>query len=379
MGKDSIKEQLLAVGWTEEEFDKAYAEALVVIGVPVPAVGRGAYNRASTGDVTLSLFSFILLGIVVAALINLYFSVINVFLPDKLSSYSSYYYTSVSSTIHYAIAALVVALPLYYLAVRYWFKRFNDDEARTESKLTKWLTYLVLLIASVTVVVDLIVVLFQFLQGEITSRFILKAIVVLVITGMIFGFYFLERKKIQYQSQIPRKVFQSFGYALIGLAILGVGLGFMASGGPDTERDRRFDGQRSGDLSSILACVTNYTEAMKELPVSLSDLESYEYSVECALMVDPETETPYEYRILSPVAVQPAGALSGSIEICANFALSTDEDRTVSKPVYEDVYMPRISNDFYEHEAGRSCFTRSIVVKMQPSQSLEQVMPAPTI
>ena len=67
--RDVIKEQVLAVGWSEEVVDKAYADALVASGVPVPTAGvRGTQNRASTLDIVINFFSFILLGITATAL-----------------------------------------------------------------------------------------------------------------------------------------------------------------------------------------------------------------------------------------------------------------------------------------------------------------------
>ena len=68
--KESIKEQLLAVGWAEDEIEQAYTDALIATGVPVPVDGtRGTYTkRTSTLEIVVNFFSFILLGIVATAL-----------------------------------------------------------------------------------------------------------------------------------------------------------------------------------------------------------------------------------------------------------------------------------------------------------------------
>jgi len=360
--KEQIKEQVVAVGWTEDEFDKFYAEALMAIGVPVPATTRGNYSkRASVGDVVLNFFSFILLGIIVSALGTLYFSVINVFFPDALgsTSYSSYYYSQVSSTIHYAIAALIVAFPLYHFSMRMWFKRFREDEAKVESKLTKWLTYLVLLGTSITVVGDLITVLFTMLQGEITARFILKALVVLVLAGMVFGFYFLERRKVQYRIDVPRRVFKTFGYGLTVLVLFGIVMGFVASGGPSTERERRFDEQRSQDLSNLVNCISQYADGMKQLPLSLDELSSFQGTRYCSQTIDPESNLPYEYRVVSDLVSKSNGVQIGTIELCADFALSSFADKVAyTEPYYGN-------SNFNQHEAGRTCFEQQISVSLQ--------------
>lgn len=361
MGRDAIKEQILAVGWSEEAFDAEYSTALIACGVPVPSASRAGHaKRASTGDVILNFFSFILMGIVVSALGTLYYGIIHVYFPDSIAfenGYDSYAFSRASATIHYAIAALVVAFPLHVLALRLWFKRFREDELKTESKLTKWITYLVLLVASVTIVGDLIYVLFQFLQGEITVRFLLKACTVLGIAGMVFGFYFLERKKIQYRVDIPRLVFQRFGYVCAGLVLIGIVLGFFASGGPSEERARTFDERRSTDLVGMVSCVTRYAELMDKLPDTLEDLRTYQETWYCTVE-DAETGAPYEYKVLSPLVSNVQGLKVGTVELCATFSAPTDS--RVSKPQTYGVMMGNVQ--YYTHGEGRTCFTQEIVV-----------------
>ena len=65
-----------------------------------------------------------------------------------------------------------------------------------------------LLVSAVTIVGDLVTAVFYFLQGEVTGRFFLKSLTIFVVAGIIFGFYFLERKKIQYRKNVPRKTFR---------------------------------------------------------------------------------------------------------------------------------------------------------------------------
>lgn len=321
--KAEVREELLAVGWSEEEADAAYRDGIVALGVPVPDEGnRPTISRkSSTADIVVNFFSFILLGIVATALGTLAFQVINRLLPDPLDAMGWYGEAAATSAIHYSIAALLIGFPLYYAAMRIWFRKFREDEGRTESKLSKWLTYLVLLVASVTIVGDLIALVFTFLQGEISARFFLKALAILGIAGVIFGFYFLERKKIQYRKDIPRTVFRNFGLAVsacVGIAIL---LGFFAGGSPETARERTFDAERANDLSMISSCVEGYARDLGQLPLSLGDLRKSSQYAYCAdYMRDPETGDEYEYRVVAASRIQGPGRV-GEFELCATFAL----------------------------------------------------------
>jgi len=375
VSKAEVQSELLAVGWSEEEAEAAYRAGLVACGVPVPSEGnRPTLSRkSSTVDIVINFFSFILLGIVATALGTLFFQIINKFLPDPLDAMGWYTDASITSTIHYSIAALVIGFPLYYFALRIWFRKFREDEGRTESRLSKWLTYLVLLIAAVTVVGDLIAVVFTLLQGEITARFFLKALTILVIAGIIFGFYYLERRKIQYHLDIPRTIFQFFGRAVTALVVLAVVLGFIAGGSPTTERNRAFDRTRVDHLSSLSSCVENYARTFGQLPSSLADLrQSSQFSYCSSYMQDPETKSAYSYRVVTPSRTEGAARV-GEFELCATFALASQTGMG-GTPVYNGS-----SPIWNEHTAGISCDTvkAQLLLPTYPGQQPGDISPSP--
>lgn len=350
--KTQLKEELAALGWTEDEVEGTYRAAVIAMGAPVPTEGnRAALSRqASTVDVVINFFSFILLGIVATALGTLYFQIINLTFPDALDMTNWYSVSAATSSIHYATAALLIGFPLYFFSLRLWFRKFREDEGRMESKLSKWLTYLVLLVTAVTIVGDLITVVFTMLQGEITARFFLKALTILSIAGAIFGFYYLERRKIQYHVDVARKTFQNFGRGVALLVVLGIAFGFFAGGSPTTQRDRTLDQTRINHLSSLASCVEQYASSFGALPTSLSDLtQSSQYSYCAGSMKDPETGAPYDYRVVTSSQAAGAGRV-GVFELCATFALSSDAS-TPQRNGFDSETL------WYEHGAGRSCDT----------------------
>lgn len=321
----AIREELLAVGWTEEEADAAYRDGLVALGIPLPGASSRPTpaRKSATVDVVLNFFSFILLGIAASALGTLYFQIINRHFPDPLAAIDGSGEWAVTSAIHYATASLLIAFPLYVAAMHAWFRTFRADEGKTESGLSRWLTYLVLLIASVIIVGDLIAVLFRLLQGGVTTRFLLKALTILVIAGLVFGFYTLERRKIQYRRDIPRATFRGFGWAVAGIVAVGVGLGFFAAGSPEAARKRAFDMQREADLERLAGCVERYAQALGQLPASLEVLRKSGSHAHCASwMRDPETGQAYAYRIVTPSRDQ-GPARVGEFELCAGFSLAS--------------------------------------------------------
>lgn len=360
LSRTRIREELAAVGWSEEQADAAYREALLALGAPAPGPGSRAApaGKSSTVDIVINFFSFILLGIAAIALGTLYFRVIDEYFRTPLARYGAASALGLTGAIHYAIASLVIAAPLYFAAVRLWFRKFRDDASHAESRLTRWLTYLVLLVASVTIVGDLIAALFKFLQGEGTARFFLKALVILVIAGFVFAFYFLERRRIQYRRPVPRAAFKGLGGAAAGFAVLGLVLGFVAAGSPATARKLALDHRRASDLSRLSGCIDRYARNLGELPASLADLRrAGGYSMCSVYMRDPRTRQEYGYRVVAPSRVH-GNATVGDFELCADFALASRERGASFLGIWG------------EHGAGRSCHTATaqLVGKAAPGQ-----------
>lgn len=348
--KADIREELLAVGWSEEEADAAYREGVIILGVPLPSEGTRPtlIRKSSTVDVVINFFSFILLGIIATALGTLFFGIIEQSFPDRLSADPYVDVSAAMSGIHYAVAALLIGFPLYVGALFIWFRTFREDEGRTESRLSQWLTYIVLLAASVTLVGDLIAVVFTFLQGEITWRFFLKALTVFGIAGLIFGFYFLERRKIQYHQDIPRKTFQIFGWSVAGIVSIGILLGFFVGGSPETARKQGFDVRRANDLSTLAGCIQGYASDFGALPDSIDVLRRSSTYAYCASFVqDPETGKVYEYRVVASSRMEGESRV-GEFELCADFSLTSSGSREMAYPD------PSL---WSEHGAGRSCDT----------------------
>ncbi len=352
VAKSEIQEQLITVGWSEEESLAVYKAALVSLGLPVPVEGNRQMfvKKSSTVDVVVNFFSFILLGITTFSLGTLFYQIINKYIADPLDATKYYSYSSSSwetEVIHYSIAAIVIAYPLYVFTMRIWFKKFREDEGRSESKLTKWLTYIVLLIAAVTVVGDLITVVYTFLQGEVTLRFFAKATTIFVIASVIFAFYFLERKKVQYQVGIPRKVFVSFGVFTTFLVVLAIVLGFIAGGSPTEERNRTFDLTRSRNLESISNCIASYANRYGTLPAALDELLVRSQIYCNTTLTDPETSAKYSYRVVTPDTMRGYTRV-GEYELCATFALQSE------KNTQDYTYNARGSK-WYEHSSGYAC------------------------
>lgn len=352
--------ELMAVGWSKDAADAAYRDGLIALGIPLPdAASAPAFasmvpsgpppQKAATMDIAVSVFSFILLTIVVGAFITLSFTLINRALPELQELQNNALPMATTSAMHRSIASMAIAMPLYLFALSWWLKRFAGDLGRSESPLTKRLTYLVLLIAAVVIVCDLIALVYSLLQGEISLRFLLKAIVVLGTAAMTFGFYLYERRAVQFERPVPAGVFKSFGWGAAMLALGVIAGGYLSAGSPQTARSLAADAQRSQDLVALSQCLERYAGAMGQLPESLEQLERTSQYASCPTY-DRETRQRFDYRIVT--ASRPLGAARvAEVELCARFALAS---------AGHGAAVPKGAELWSDHPAGRSCRMKAV-------------------
>ena len=93
------------------------------------------------------------------------------------------------------MASLIIAYPVYLLIMRMLIRGVQTSPEKLDSGVRKWLTYIALLIASSTVIGDLITFLSHFLRGELTTHFVLRVLTVFVIAGGVFWYYLLWLEK----------------------------------------------------------------------------------------------------------------------------------------------------------------------------------------
>ncbi len=286
------------------------------------------------------------------ALINLSFAVINYAVPDQLASY--FYAPSVA----WPISMLIVLIPALYILE--WF--IHRDYRVMPEKLTLWIRrwriHLTLFLAGATIVGDLIALINTYLSGEISMRFFYKVLAIFVIAGVIFTYYLLDRKDPTDAGKKARYSLAGLGLLVVLAAIIG---GFVIVGSPSKQRSIRFDNQRVNDLSSTQWQIISYWQTKGVLPAALADINDGISGY--MTPVDPESKTSYEYTRKSVT----------SFELCANFDLPSQDTQGrgefgggygVAYP--SSIYPDGGVDNNWKHEAGRTCFARTIDPERYP-------------
>ena len=290
------------------------------------------------------------------SLINLLFEIINTSFPDPLS----FSYDNFSSGMRWSIASLIIVFPIYIFLSRFINKDLDANFLKKNLGVRKWLTYLTLFVAGVTIITDLILLINTFLGGEITARFAFKVLSVLVVAGTVFAYYFYDLKRDVGQKSGKMKLLVwavSFG---VLASIVG---GFFIMGSPFTLRMKRFDERRVNDLQNIQYQIVNFYQRKGNLPNSLDELKDPIAGFNIPL--DPDSAVSYGYEKVSDL---PTGQASLSFKICADFSLSSDaqidsKGVTRSVPIFlGDDYL----NENWQHEKGLVCFDRKIDKDLYP-------------
>lgn len=280
----------------------------------------------------MQLFAFGTLYIAALSLGSLLFAYIDRLFPDALNNYG--YYPQGLEQVRWPMAALIVLFPVFLILSRIINNALVADPQKKEARVYKWLVYLTLTIASATVIIDLITLIYNFLGGDLTTRFVLKVLVVLAIALAAFGYYLWHLKTDLALASTKRKVLLVVSSLAVIVSIVA---GFFILGSPVNQRKIRFDQQRVNSLQSIESSVNNYWQLHERLPATIGELGPQGKYI----ALDPETNQAYEY---SPLGVK-------NFRVCATF------DTKINQSMNQVTYP---SGETWDHPAGHYCFDRTV-------------------
>ena len=172
-------------GWSERRvyaaFSSFYAETL---GMPVPARAGQVENAR---DAFYYLLNFITLGFWTVALGQVFYILIAHAFPD--ATQTNYYAESLRDQISWQVAVVVIAFPVFAFVHSLIGRELSKRPDLYDSGVRRWLTYLALVIAALVVLTDGVWFISALLRGEITIRFLLDSLVLLVLGGGVFLYY----------------------------------------------------------------------------------------------------------------------------------------------------------------------------------------------
>ena len=375
-----IAEVLKKAGWQADQVDDALS-AFADIDFPAPVPRPKVYGSAREAFLLIVYFS--LLGMVATQIGGLAFAWIDRFFTDDLTR-DAYAYQWASSGMRWSIASLLVGYPIFLLLGWRLAAKKRRDPDRRRSRVRAWLTYVTLIFAAGAFIGDLVAVVYQFLEGGLTTRFAAKAGVVGAISAVILWNFSREAERTSGGVDLAGQALAVMS-TLVVMAL--VAWAFSVVRSPAAARERIADETRVTNIiamTRLADCHLTYFGALKSdflamqgaladlagrQPVAAGCTESYPY--------DPSTGAEYRYRVIDGSTYQlcatfeggwPEGDASGASvrrSISGHYS-AANEQRTLQLP----------------QSAGETCFTIDAVtfesdLKPRVGEVVSEDPPAP--
>jgi len=184
------RDVLLQAGWSPDEVDLAlgsFSEVEFPIAVPRPRPSLSAREAFEY------LILFGTLYVAAFSLGRLLFQFINLALPDPLSQ--PFQTEAIRGAIRWSIAALVVTTPVFLRSAWKNARAIEASPVKRSSPVRRWLTYMTLAVTASVLIGDATSLVYNFLGGETTLRFLLKSLTVAVISGAAFVYYLSDLRR----------------------------------------------------------------------------------------------------------------------------------------------------------------------------------------
>jgi hypothetical protein len=161
----------------------AYYEA--TLGEPLPSRGLDVENAR---DAFYYLLNFITLAFWTIALGQIFYLLIQRQFPDALDVAPAW---SVREGMSSQLATVIVTFPIFVVVHSLIQTQLRKRPDLYFSPVRRWLTYVALVIAAIVLVADAVWFVTSFIQGQLTIRFVLESLVLLVLGGGIFLYYLM--------------------------------------------------------------------------------------------------------------------------------------------------------------------------------------------
>jgi len=285
----------------------------------------------------LYMISLVALGFVAYSAGAIVFQIINKYISDPVNVLRTSYTCLDSGALRFAIAALIVSIPIYYVIARKINRELFMGNLDKESQIRKWLTYLIIFISSVVIIGWLIAVIYQFLEGELTIKFILKALTVLAVAGTVLSYYWydIKREIVFGEKNTVIKIYSRVSLMFVISALI-AGTAFVES--PQEMRNKKFDRATVDLLSKIESDLETHYRNHEEIPENFGDLFISSMSVSETNRVK---NGDIIYNKISDT----------NYELCAEFKTSNKEE-TECNPYWLD--------NEWQHDAGYQCVEKII-------------------
>lgn len=300
--------------------------AFLILVIIKSNIKKSEIDNKKTNLDSLYYFGLVItLCISVNAFLSIVFSIIDKLMPDTLINNYDYYQIGMPPEIAIMIATLIIVFPLYTLFSYLIDKDLKKDPSKKDLTLRKSVIYLALIVTSVTVISLIIATIYSYLIGSLLNIFLLKSLVVFLVSLFLFAYYYYSLDRdYKSSSRVPMILSIFASLIILGTVIFSIN----TFGNPSKVRDLNLDNNKVSDLNTLSYSISNFYDQNKKLPDNL-DMLGNNY------LKDRDTGLNYEYKI--------ASASYSKYSLCANFKKPSEYGNSY--------YLSR-----WNHPAGYYCF-----------------------
>ncbi|CUH88181.1 hypothetical protein PH5382_02113 [Phaeobacter sp. CECT 5382] len=256
MTRAQISSCLASSDWTPLEIEtalEAWDYSATAGAVPRPQRATSAW------EALFYALLFAALGMVVANSLTLQHGLITLWVPEHGDSYSSYGL----GQLRWSMAALIIFAPVFHWLHHKDARATGTNPAQKHGTIRRWLSALAVFAAAMTLLCTAIYVIYRFLDGDMTARFIAKSGSVTLMACVVLLYFRQDRLTAGHWDTLAPN------WLVTGIAALTLALSFWSVGGPAQGRMEHRDSLRLSDLQQlqrdVAACMERTDTAPSEL------------------------------------------------------------------------------------------------------------------
>lgn len=256
-----VKTELRRAGWADTEADAAldaWQDGALCGPVPRPV------RSAAALDALFYALLFLGFGMIAGNLLTLAFGQLTFWLPETGDTFRS----GATRSLRWSMAAVIVFAPAFMWLDRRDARHCSADPARRHGTIRRWLTSLALFAAVACLLGNALFVIFTWLDGQMTLRFMAKAAVVAALSGIVLGYF---RQDLASPMLAGNRV---AAWSLTLPTVLVLVLSFMTIGGPAQGQMERRDHWRVSDMNILAGNILRCDGVdMENLPAALDPMD----------------------------------------------------------------------------------------------------------
>jgi hypothetical protein len=187
----AIRHLLVSAGWKDKDIAEVFCTRELELPIPRPVAATSARARGRPGsvwprrarDAFFHLMTFGALYTWTTSLILLVLTYIDFALPDPAWRTSQTQLDDLMSIVRAQLAIVIVAYPVFLVLWHFLLREVRRDPEKAHSAIRRWLAYLAIFVGALTLTGDVITLIYFLLEGQLTTRLLLKATALFLIAG----------------------------------------------------------------------------------------------------------------------------------------------------------------------------------------------------